>query len=80
MTKPSLPMFATVAEARLYFGVPKMRLYDHFAKLDSGILVQVGGRTLVDVARLKALIDALPRGPRKPSAPRRNRKGPSRRS
>jgi hypothetical protein len=67
--RPTLPkLFATVADVRLYFGVSKTRLYDHFAKLDPGILVQVGGRTLVDVERLKALIDAMPRGPRKTGA------------
>jgi hypothetical protein len=76
---PALPkLFATVAEARLCFGVSKTRLYDHLVPLDPDILVQVGGRTLVDVARLKALIDSMPRGPRKPSAPGRNRKGPKR--
>ena len=72
---PDLPkLFATVAETRLCFAVNKTRLY-HLSNLDPGILVQVGGRTLVDVARLKALIAGMPRGPRKPSAPGRNRKG-----
>jgi hypothetical protein len=65
---PLPPAFMPPAEACLYFGVSKTRLYDHFAKLDPGILVQVGGRTLVDVERLKALIAGMPRGPRNPSA------------
>jgi hypothetical protein len=78
--RPTLPkLFATVTEACLYFGVRKTRLYDHLAKLDGDILVQVGGRTLVDVERLKALIAGMPRGPRKPPAPGRNRKGRTRR-
>jgi hypothetical protein len=78
--RPALPkLFATVAEACLYFGTSKTRLYDHFAKLDLDILVQVGGRTLVDVERLKALIAGMPRGPRKPSLTGRNRKGRPRR-
>jgi hypothetical protein len=79
--RPTLPkLFATVAEACLCFGTSKTRLYDHLAKIDPGILVQMGGRTLVDVERLKAIIAGLPRGPRKPPAPDRNRKGRKRRT
>jgi hypothetical protein len=77
--RPTLPkLFATVPETRLCFGVSKTRLYDHLAKIDPGILVQMGGRTLVDVERLKALIAGMPRGARKMSAP--GRKGPPRRT
>ena len=77
---PPPPAFMPPVEACLYFGASKTRLYDHFAKLDPGILVQVGGRTLVDVERLKALISGMPRGPRKQLAPDRNRKGRKRRT
>ena len=70
MNETTLPkLFATVAETRLCFSVNKTRLYE-LSKLNSGILVQMGGRTLVDVERLKALIEAMPRGPRKPSGGR----------
>jgi hypothetical protein len=71
-------LFAPIADACLIFGVSRTRLYDHFVKIDPSTLVQLGGRTLVDVERLKALIEALPRGPRKASAPV-NRKGRKRR-
>lgn len=68
--RPTLPkQFATVAETPALFGVSRTRLY-HLSHIDAGILVQLGGRTLVDVERLKALIEAMPRGPRKPSGGR----------
>jgi hypothetical protein len=66
--RPALPpAFMPPAEACLHFGVSRTRLYDHFAKIDPGILLQAGGRTLVDVERLRALIAGLPRGPRRPN-------------
>jgi hypothetical protein len=64
VNKPLPPAFMPRADGCWHFGVSKTRLYE-LAKLDAGILVQVGGRTLVDVERLKALIAALPRGARK---------------
>jgi hypothetical protein len=61
----SLPLlYSTVAETRPCFGLNKTKVYE-LAKLDAGILIQCQGRTLVDVTRLKALIDSMPRGPRK---------------
>jgi hypothetical protein len=67
--------FATVSMACLLLGVSRTRLYDHLAKLDPGILVQVGGRTVVELRRVIALMASMPRGPRKPPEPGRNRKG-----
>jgi hypothetical protein len=61
---PLPPAFMPRADGCWHFGVSKTRLYE-LAKIDGDILVRIGGRTLVDAARLKALIDALPRGPRK---------------
>ena len=49
------------------------------ARLDPNILVEVGGRTLVDIPRAVALIDSMPRGPRKPNGGGKGRKrGPER--
>ena len=68
-TVPDLtPAFLPVNEACAYLGINRTALYERLAPLDPGILVQFGGRTLVDIARAKALIDAMPRGPRKPLA------------
>ena len=61
---PLPPAFMPLAEACWHFGISKTRMYE-LAKLDAGILVQLGGRTLVDVERLKALIASMPRGARK---------------
>jgi hypothetical protein len=75
-TLPNLPpAFLPVNEARAYLGINRTALYERLAPLDPGILVQFGGRTLVDIARAKALIDAMPRGPRKPLALPRPGKG-----
>ena len=75
--QPPLPAYMTVAEACWHFRVSKTRLYCHLAKLDPDILRQVGGRSLVNVARTDALMESMPRGPRPPSG--RNRKGRTRR-
>ena len=64
--RTTLPQqFATVIMACSLAGISGTRLYDHLAKLDAGILVQVGGRTVVDLRRMLALMNAMPRGPRK---------------
>jgi hypothetical protein len=47
-------------------GVSRSRFYAHLARLDPEILIQIGGRTLVDIERAVALIAAMPRGPRRP--------------
>lgn len=74
MSATVLPkLFTTMTETSAHFSVSKTRIYD-FAKTDPAIIVRIGGRTLVDVERLKALIASMPRGPRKPSTPV-NRKG-----
>ena len=65
--RPALPAFAPVAEACPILGISRTRLYDHLVPLDGDILVQLGGRTLVDIPRAVALIEAMPRGPRKPN-------------
>jgi hypothetical protein len=70
---PWLPAFAPVADACLILGVSRTRLYT-LARLDPNILVQVGGRTLVDIPRAVALIDSMPRGPRKPNGGGKGRK------
>jgi hypothetical protein len=66
------PAFMPVPPACLHLGISRTRLYEHLVPLDPDILVQVGGRTLVDMARAFSLIDSMPRGPRKPSAPGRS--------
>jgi hypothetical protein len=63
---PSTPAFLTVDPACRHLGVSRTRLYEHLAKLDPKIIVQLGGRTVVDVQRAVALIQSLPKGPRKP--------------
>jgi hypothetical protein len=60
------PAFLPVDAACRYLGVSRTRLYEHLAKLDPDIIVQLGGRTVVDVQRATALIASMPRGPRKP--------------
>jgi hypothetical protein len=60
------PAFLPVDQACRYLGVSRTRLYEHLVKLDPGIVVQLGGRTVVDIARATALIGSMPRGPRKP--------------
>jgi hypothetical protein len=62
------PAFAPVADACRYLGISRTRLYEHLAKLDSNIIVQLGGRTLVDIPRAVTLIASMKRGPRKPGA------------
>lgn len=62
------PAFMWVSDACRYFGISRSRLCGHLVKLDDGILVQVGARTIVDMARLAALISAMPRGPRRPGS------------
>ena len=66
MNKPlPLPLlFATITETSVIFSISKTRVYE-LEKIDPAILVQIGGRTLVDVERLRALINSMPRGPRK---------------
>jgi hypothetical protein len=66
--RPTLPAFAPPAEACLILGISRTRLYDHLVPLDPGILVQVGGRTVVDIPRALALMASMPRGPRKPNS------------
>jgi hypothetical protein len=60
------PAYLPVSEACAYLGVSRSRLYGHLARVDPGIVVQLGGRTLVDLGRATALIASFPRGPRKP--------------
>jgi hypothetical protein len=57
--------FATITNACLLTGVSRTRFYDHLVKIDPAIIVQVGGRTLVDIPRAVALIASMKRGPRK---------------
>jgi hypothetical protein len=67
VSKPlSLPAFAPVPEACRILGISRTRLYD-LARRDPAIIVQVGGRSVIDIPRAVALIDAMPRGPRKPN-------------
>jgi hypothetical protein len=61
------PAFAPIAEACRILGVSRTRLYEHLAKLDADILVQVGGRSVIDIPRAMALIASMKRGPRKPN-------------
>jgi hypothetical protein len=61
------PAFLPITMACAYLGISRTRLYGHLVPLDPTIIVQVGGRTLVDIPRAMALIDAMPRGPRKPN-------------
>jgi hypothetical protein len=67
--------FATITNGCWHLGISRTRLYEHLAKIDQDVLVQVGGRTLVDIPRAVALIASMKRGPRKPPEPGRNRKG-----
>ena len=70
------PAYMPPDKACQYFGVSRTRLYD-FARIDPAIIVQMGGRSLVDVERLKALIASMPRGPRKANG---GGKGPPRKT
>jgi hypothetical protein len=75
-TLPDLPpAFLAVADASRHLGVSRTRLYEHLVKLDPGIIVQLGGRTVVDVQRATALIANMPRGPRKAQSRRVKGKG-----
>jgi hypothetical protein len=60
------PAFLPVDEACAYLGISRTALYERLVPLDPGIVIQFGGRTLVDIARATALIASMPRGPRKP--------------
>jgi hypothetical protein len=62
----STPAFMPVDPACRHLGVPRTRLYNHLAKIDPGIIVRIGGRSVVDIPRAEALIRAMPKGPRKP--------------
>jgi hypothetical protein len=64
----STPAFLPVDPACRHLGVSRTRLYEHLVKLDPDIIVQLGGRTVVDIGRATALIAAMPRGPRKPQS------------
>jgi hypothetical protein len=70
--RPTLPAFAPVTEACLLLGISRTRLYSHLVPLDPTIIVQVGGRTLVDIPRAVALVASMKRGPRKPPGPGRS--------
>jgi hypothetical protein len=59
------PAFLPVDAACRHLGVSRSRLYSHLAKLDPSIVVQCGGRSLVDLERAVAVIAAMPRGPRR---------------
>ncbi|HZZ25530.1 MAG TPA: hypothetical protein VFE60_24575 [Roseiarcus sp.] len=61
-----------VLPACRHLGISRTRLYEHLVPLDPGILVQVGGRTVVDIPRAVALIASMKRGPRRPSTPGRS--------
>ena len=76
--RPTLPAFAEIpSRGRCpYLGIGRNRIYA-LAQLDRNIIIRLGGRSVVDVARILELIDAMPRGPRKPNG---GGKGPSRRS
>jgi hypothetical protein len=60
------PAFLPPKEACAHLGISRSRLYRDLTPLHPGVLVRLGGRTLVDVARLTALISNMPRGPRRP--------------
>jgi hypothetical protein len=73
------PAFLPVDEGCVYLGISRTALYERLMPLDPGIVIQFGGRTLVDVARATALIASMPRGPRKPLGLPRAVKGTRRR-
>jgi hypothetical protein len=54
-----------------YLGIGRSRIYA-LAQLDKNIIIRLGGRSVVDVARILELIASMPRGPRKQSAPGRS--------
>jgi hypothetical protein len=74
--RPTLPAFAPIAEACQHLGVSRTRLYSHLVPLDAAIVVQLGGRSVIDMARAVSLIASMKRGPRKPNG---GGKGPPRR-
>jgi hypothetical protein len=71
-------LFATIAEAEVILGMPRTAIYAKLIHRHPELLIRFGGRSLIDLEPAAAIVRDMPRGPRKPSAPDRNRKGPSR--
>jgi hypothetical protein len=77
--RPPLPkLLGTVREASVILGLPRTAIYK-LAHDHPEILIQVNGRSLIDLELALAILRQMPRGPRKPPAPVRNRKGRTRR-
>jgi hypothetical protein len=79
--RPSLPAFTEIPPPGgrcPYLGIGRNRIYA-LAQFDPNIIIQLGGRSVVDAHRILALIDAMPRGPRRPNGGG-NRKGRKRRT
>lgn len=65
---PTLPAFTEIPRRGRcpYLGIGRNRIYD-LAQLDRNIIIQLGGRSVIDIPRAVALIASMKRGPRKPN-------------
>jgi hypothetical protein len=59
-------VFGPIKKACAFLGIDDNRLYEQLEPLDPDILIQIGGRTLIDIPRTMMLIAAMPRGKRAP--------------
>lgn len=73
--RPTMPALTEIpSRGRCpYIGIGRSRIYV-LAQLDPDIIIRLGGRSVVDVARILELIASMPRGPRKPNGGGKARK------
>jgi hypothetical protein len=62
---PPSPLSPAGAVAPIPLG--RGRTYDLAKHHDPDIIIRMGGRSVVDVARIIALVKSMPRGPRQPN-------------
>jgi hypothetical protein len=65
--------FCTISVACKYSGLSRSSLYEEAGR-NPGLLVKWGARSLVNLDRFDAILDALPRAEIKPTKPRTYRK------
>ncbi len=66
---PLLPAVAPIPRRGRcpYTGIGRNRTYDLAKHHDPDIIIRMGGRSVVDVTRIIALVKSMPRGPRQPN-------------
>jgi hypothetical protein len=64
--RPTLPkLFGSIADSEVILGMPRTAIYDKLIRHHPELLIQFGGRSLIDLEAAAAIVREMPRGPRK---------------